>query len=165
MNGKLKIVTNGLLKENPSLRLVLGTCPTLAVTTLAVNGDVYKRQVLETIQRTLTYVRMFRKDFKLEMLAQDEESRKAELAEKQKALSGAKKRMEDLDRIIQHIYEDNVLGKLSDSRYLKLSRQYEKEQAEIEQLAAVLEPVSYTHLRIMNPAYRQPFPSCHRGKR
>lgn len=33
----------------------------------------------------------------------------------------------------------NVLGKLSDSRYLKLSRQYEKEQAEIEQLAAVLE--------------------------
>ena len=61
------------------------------------------------------------------------------MAEKQKALSGAKKRMEDLDRIIQHIYEDNVLGKLSDSRYLKLSRQYEKEQAEIEQLAAVLE--------------------------
>ena len=73
------------------------------------------------------------------MLAQDEESRKAELAEKQKALSGAKKRMEVLDRIIQHIYEDNVLGKLSDSRYLKLSRQYEKEQAEIERLAAVLE--------------------------
>ena len=32
-----------------------------------------------------------------------------------------------------------MLGKLSDSRYLKLSRQYEKEQAEIEQLAAVLE--------------------------
>ena len=51
----------------------------------------------------------------LEMLAQDEESRKAELAEKQKALSGAKKRMEDMDRIIQHICEENVLGKLSDS--------------------------------------------------
>ena len=38
MNEKIKIVTNGLLKENPSLRLVLGTCPTLAVTTLAMNG-------------------------------------------------------------------------------------------------------------------------------
>ena len=82
---------------------------------------------------------MFRKDFKLERLAQDEESRKVELAEKQKALSGAKKRMEDLDRLIQHIYEDNVLGELSDSRYLKWSRQYEKEQAEIEQPAAALE--------------------------
>lgn len=104
-----------------------------------IREQVLYRIVLETIQRTLSYVRMFRKDFKLELLAQDEESRKAELAEKRKALSGAKKRMEDLDRIIQYIYEDNVLGKLSDSRYLKLSRQYEKEQAEIEQLAAVLE--------------------------
>lgn len=104
-----------------------------------IREQVLYRIVLETIRQTLSYVRMFRKDFKLEMLAQDEESRKAELAEKQKALSGAKKRIEDLDRIIQHIYEDNVLGKLSDSQYLKLSCQYEKEQAEIEQLAAVLE--------------------------
>ncbi len=38
MKERLRIVTNGLLKENPSLRLVLGTCPTLAVTTVASNG-------------------------------------------------------------------------------------------------------------------------------
>ena len=38
MKEKLKVFSNGLLKENPSLRLVLGTCPTLAVTTLTVNG-------------------------------------------------------------------------------------------------------------------------------
>ncbi|MBQ3588275.1 MAG: electron transport complex subunit E, partial [Oscillospiraceae bacterium] len=37
-NNKLELVTRGLLKENPVLRLVLGTCPTLAVTTMAVNG-------------------------------------------------------------------------------------------------------------------------------
>lgn len=34
----LKIISNGLVKENPTFRLVLGTCPTLAVTTSAVNG-------------------------------------------------------------------------------------------------------------------------------
>jgi len=34
----LKTLTNGLVKENPTLRLVLGTCPTLAVTTSAING-------------------------------------------------------------------------------------------------------------------------------
>ena len=34
----LKVLTNGILKENPTLVLVLGTCPTLAVTTMAVNG-------------------------------------------------------------------------------------------------------------------------------
>lgn len=38
MKNKLKYITNGLLKENPVLRLVLGTCPTLAVTTAAMNG-------------------------------------------------------------------------------------------------------------------------------
>lgn len=34
----LSIFTNGIIKENPTLRLVLGTCPTLAVTTAAING-------------------------------------------------------------------------------------------------------------------------------
>ncbi len=38
MSNKLKILTNGILNENPVLRLVLGTCPTLAVTTMASNG-------------------------------------------------------------------------------------------------------------------------------
>ncbi len=37
-NNKLKLVTNGFIKENPVLRLVLGTCPTLATTTMAING-------------------------------------------------------------------------------------------------------------------------------
>ena len=36
--SKLQILTNGILNENPVLRLVLGTCPTLAVTTMASNG-------------------------------------------------------------------------------------------------------------------------------
>ena len=36
--SKLSIVTNGLLKENPTLRLVLGTCPSLAVTTAVSNA-------------------------------------------------------------------------------------------------------------------------------
>ncbi len=36
--SKLNYFTNGLWKENPSVVLVLGTCPTLAVTTQAFNG-------------------------------------------------------------------------------------------------------------------------------
>ncbi len=35
---KAKIFTNGLIKENPAFRLVLGTCPTLAVTVSIING-------------------------------------------------------------------------------------------------------------------------------
>ncbi len=36
--SKLKVFTAGIIKENPVLVLILGTCPTLAVTTSASNG-------------------------------------------------------------------------------------------------------------------------------
>ncbi len=36
--GAIKTITNGIIKENPTFRLVLGTCPTLAITTSASNG-------------------------------------------------------------------------------------------------------------------------------
>jgi len=36
--GSLSILTNGIMKENPVLKLVLGTCPSLAITTMAKNG-------------------------------------------------------------------------------------------------------------------------------
>ena len=34
----MKVLTNGILKENPTFVLVLGMCPTLATTTSAING-------------------------------------------------------------------------------------------------------------------------------
>ena len=37
-NGNLSILTRGILKENPVLVLVLGTCPTLATTTSVVGA-------------------------------------------------------------------------------------------------------------------------------
>lgn len=36
--NKLGIILNGIIKENPTFILVLGTCPTIAVTTQAFNG-------------------------------------------------------------------------------------------------------------------------------
>ena len=36
--GKLNLITNGLVKENPTFVLLLGMCPTLATTTSAING-------------------------------------------------------------------------------------------------------------------------------
>lgn len=38
MNDKLKLIKNGILDENPTLRLVLGTCPTLAISTSVLGG-------------------------------------------------------------------------------------------------------------------------------
>ena len=36
--NQIKILLNGIIKENPVFVLLLGMCPTLAVTTMAVNG-------------------------------------------------------------------------------------------------------------------------------
>jgi electron transport complex protein RnfE len=36
--SNIKILTNGLIKENPTFVLLLGMCPTLATTTSAING-------------------------------------------------------------------------------------------------------------------------------
>ena len=36
--GKLQLITRGILKENPTFVLILGMCPTLGVTSTAING-------------------------------------------------------------------------------------------------------------------------------
>jgi electron transport complex protein RnfE len=38
MTNFKKIATDGIITSNPTLKLVLGTCPTLALTTMAMNG-------------------------------------------------------------------------------------------------------------------------------
>ncbi len=38
MNKNLKILINGIVKENPTFVLLLGMCPTLATTSSAING-------------------------------------------------------------------------------------------------------------------------------
>ena len=36
--SKLQIITKGILKENPTFALILGMCPTIGVTSSAING-------------------------------------------------------------------------------------------------------------------------------
>ena len=38
MNKNVERLYNGIIKENPTFVLMLGMCPTLAVTTSAING-------------------------------------------------------------------------------------------------------------------------------
>ena len=54
-------------------------------------------------------------------------------------LAAAKQRVSDLEVLLCKIYEDNILGKLSDSRYATLDAQYEKEQTELTAEISVLE--------------------------
>ena len=46
-------------------------------------------------------------------------------------LRKAEKRIDELDGIIKRLYEDNLTGKLTDERFIKLSRDYEAEQNDL----------------------------------
>ena len=49
-------------------------------------------------------------------------------------LTQSQKRIAELDVIIMRLYEDNISGKLSDERFIKLSRDYELEQTNLTNL-------------------------------
>lgn len=49
----------------------------------------------------------------------------------QQRYSTVRSRMDELEKLLCRIYEDNILGKLPDERYTVLDRQYAKEQGEL----------------------------------
>ncbi|MDQ1317442.1 MAG: H+/Na+-translocating ferredoxin:NAD+ oxidoreductase subunit [Candidatus Poribacteria bacterium] len=53
--------TKGIIEQNPILRLVLGTCPTLAVTTMAVNGMAMGLAVIFVLIGSNVVVSLIRK--------------------------------------------------------------------------------------------------------
>lgn len=68
----------------------------------------------------------------VELLAKNNETASRKQAAKQKKeLAAAQKRYDELDRMFNRIYEDNVNGKISDERFAKMSASYEAEQAEL----------------------------------
>ena len=46
-------------------------------------------------------------------------------------IESSKKRISDLDKLFSRIYEDNIIGKLSDERYSCMADEYESEQKEL----------------------------------
>ena len=61
-----------------------------------------------------------------------EEQHKENITNK-KLLSQYEKRVKDIDNLIQHIYEDNISGKITDDRFTTLSLNYEKEQKDLKE--------------------------------
>ena len=56
-----KIAKDGILTSNPSLKLVLGTCPTLALTTMAMNGIYMGIAVTFVLICSNVFISMLRK--------------------------------------------------------------------------------------------------------
>ena len=60
-----------------------------------------------------------------------ESFRKKRQHELKLSMESSRKRIADLDKLFNRIYEDNVIGKLSDERYARMAAEYESEQKEL----------------------------------
>ena len=93
-----------------------------------IRNVVVERIVLENLKEVIQYVSNYEDEFVRMVMDSDMRQRNRELAQKKKRLVEIQKRIGELDTIFQRIYEDNIIGKLSDERFMKMSKGYEDEQ-------------------------------------
>lgn len=67
--------------------------------------------VLESMRRVFLNIQAFEKEFVRKQLESYDADKKKELTAKRRELEKAKKRIAEIDKLIQRIYEDNVIGK------------------------------------------------------
>lgn len=96
-----------------------------------ITFDTIYNLVLIDIQRNLFSYRNNKKQFKTMLSNKYMSISQKETENIQAEYDKKVKRCEELDKIICKLYEDNVLGKISDGRYEAMSRGYEEEQEEI----------------------------------
>jgi uncharacterized Zn finger protein (UPF0148 family) len=95
-------------------------------------NSVIETLLIDGIRSVTSFAREHEDEF-VEMVT------KKKLAEVDRSLRDGKRELEQaqtrirkLDEIIQHLYEDNLEGKISDERFVKLSENYENEQKALE---------------------------------
>ena len=114
-------------------------CGTLCKTQHRINEDVVLSLVSEMLKAIAEYAKHDRAEFVRVVQEAQSSQQTAEVKKQRTRLATAKQRVSELEVLLCKIYEDNILGKLSDSRYATLDAQYEKEQSELTAEISVLE--------------------------
>lgn len=94
---------------------------------------VLEELVLQNLQRVVAYAQDDEDEFVKRVMENKLAVQRTEQERSKRKLEKQKRRITELDAIIQRLYEDNVTGKLTDERFTKLSATYEAEQAELKQ--------------------------------
>lgn len=108
-------------------------------TTHSIKNVVLHEIVLRNLREAIEYVTQYEAEFIQEAADSRLRERDAEFSRKRETLSRAESRIAELDNLFKHLYEDNVTGKLSDERFIKMSRDYELEQENLKSMAEVLQ--------------------------
>ena len=90
--------------------------------------EIVSDKLRQTIQECQLDQETFLKKLEQQSQAQLNKDNKRQRQQLQKD----KYRSKEIDSIIQKLYEDNLLGKISDERFVKLSQSYEEEQKQLQ---------------------------------
>ena len=111
----------------------------LCTTQHRINEDVVLSLVSEMLKAIAEYAKHDRVEFVRVVQEAQSSQQTTEVRKQRTRLAAAKQRVSELEVLLCKIYEDNILGKLSDSRYATLDAQYAKEQAELTAEISALE--------------------------
>ena len=90
--------------------------------------EIVSDKLRQTIQKIYFDKEVFLKKLEQQSQAQFSKDSKRQQLQLQKD----EHRSKEIDTIIQKLYEDNLLGKISDERFVKLSQSYEEEQKQLQ---------------------------------
>lgn len=96
-----------------------------------IRNVVVEQLLLQDLQRVTAFAREYEDEFLKLITSNSEKELNKELKDSRKEYEQAKARISKLDTIIQRLYEDNIEGKISDERFMKMSATYETEQKEL----------------------------------
>lgn len=102
----------------------------ICTSTHYIRVDFLERVVLGEIRRLTKLATQYESEFANIVMGHSIQAAQQERRQKQKELNTLAARDKELDNLFEHIYEDNVSGKISDDRFAKLSAKYEAEQKE-----------------------------------
>ena len=109
-------------------------------TSHAIGWVTLNRLVLEDIRRNALEARRHVQDYMDMLMAVKEERQKADVERCRRELKKVDKRLDELTKILNKLYEDVALEKISEERYQAMAPKYEREQIELrsrrEELAA-----------------------------
>ena len=87
--------------------------------------------VLGELNKLLATVKADEDNFLQTAMNNSVQKKSSEITKAKKTVKQAEKRIAELDKLFTRLYEDNVLGKLSDERFTMMSTAYEEEQQKL----------------------------------
>jgi DNA invertase Pin-like site-specific DNA recombinase len=105
-----------------------GTCSS----THYIRVDFLEKVALGEIRRLTRFASRYEDEFVQAVIGQSRKTVDREQAYRKKELATLLARDKELDALFEHLYEDNVSGKINDERFRRMSHRYGDEQVELQ---------------------------------